>query len=97
MPVGIATPPVTCVAVTSIGRSSNCPDCTAALVTSPARSGVIERTASAGTDDTGSVWLLSRPSRSAWLAEVPEGIALSATITLTAFKPATARVLAWWT
>ena len=75
MPFGIATPPVTCVAVTSIGRSSNCPDCTAALVTSPARSGVIERTASAGTDAAGSFWLASSPSRSAWPAGVPEGIA----------------------
>ncbi len=93
-PGGIARPLVVWVAVTSIGRSSTCPGSRSALSTSEESAAGIADSASAGTEEAGSVWLVSSPPCSAAPAVVPDGIVLAAVSTLTAFIPAMARALA---
>src|SRR5215469_10230249 len=91
LPAGIASPVAATVLVTSIGRSRSWPDGRSALSTSPDRSGLIDRTASAGTDSDGRFCLWRYPSRNAVPAVVPAGTCWVATRTDTAFWPAIAR------
>src|SRR5215475_14391944 len=97
IPAGTGNAAAVCTDVPSIGLSSSWPDARPLVSTRADMLGVMERTASPGTDEAGNCCRTSRPSRTAVSAMVPDGICAVATYAETARIPATARWSAWCT